>query len=149
VVPVRLEDWHEVLASEPTTSNQRGAIMREFGRLGFGEDDRAARLAASAALLELDELDTTSDLTMGQAGQLIRVLRQYAHRGELPEASSAVTAGSAGAPARPGGGMRLSELVRTLTVAYARLWLSARPDEHRSKDGDGSEPGPGAAVGKP
>jgi len=34
------DEWNKVLATEPARSNQRGAIMREFERLGFGDADQ-------------------------------------------------------------------------------------------------------------
>jgi len=49
--------------------------------------DRAERLAISAALLDLDGLDSTKDLTMGQAGQLYRTLVDIRDRGELHAAA--------------------------------------------------------------
>lgn len=82
--PMSRAEYLAVLDSEPATPNQRGAIMREFSRLGLGTQDRAARLAACAALLGLDELDTTGGLTMGQAGRLVGKLRRLTGRSELP-----------------------------------------------------------------
>jgi hypothetical protein len=85
-VLVKLDQWHEVLATEPATTNQVGAIHQEFLRLGFGEDERAERLAASAALLQLPELRSTMDLTRGSAGYLLRILQGFRDRGELDAA---------------------------------------------------------------
>jgi hypothetical protein len=78
-----LDEWHAVLATAPATPNQRGAIMREFERLGFGEADRAERLAICAALAGLENLGSTADLRMGEAGQVYRVLLAVGDRGEL------------------------------------------------------------------
>lgn len=55
-------------------------------RLGFGEDDRAERLAVSAALLQLPQLRSTMDLTRGSAGYLLRMLQGFRDRGELAAA---------------------------------------------------------------
>jgi len=83
---MKLDQWHEVLATEPATANQVGAIHQEFMRLGFAETERAERLAASAALLQLPELRSTSDLTRGSAGYLLRMLQGFRDRGELAAA---------------------------------------------------------------
>jgi hypothetical protein len=80
---MRLDEWHAVLATEPATPYQRGAIMGEFERLGYGRADRAERLAVCAALLDLDDLGSTAHLVMGQAGQLYRLLLGIAGRAEL------------------------------------------------------------------
>jgi hypothetical protein len=78
------DEWNAVLATEPATSAQLGAVMHEFRRLGFAEGDRGERLAVSGAVLGLDALGSTRDLTMGQAGQLVRALMAYTERGSLP-----------------------------------------------------------------
>lgn len=84
------DEWNHVLATERATSNQRGAIMREFGRLGFHDErDRAERLGICTALLGLDELGSTSDLVMGQAGQLVNILQNVRDRGELADVIAA------------------------------------------------------------
>jgi hypothetical protein len=71
-------------AYEPATRTQVGAIRGEFRRLGYDEDkERAARLTACAVLLRVAHLDTTNDLTMAQAGWLIRTLRQIRDHDEL------------------------------------------------------------------
>jgi hypothetical protein len=74
-----------MLAATPATPNQVGAIQREFMRLGFGAD-RAGRLAASAALLNLPDLQSTADLCQGEAGELLRNLQSFRSRGELTAA---------------------------------------------------------------
>jgi hypothetical protein len=93
---VTRDELNEMLATRPATPNQRGAVLREFGRLGFhDEHDRAERLAICAALLGLEELGSTRDLVMGQAGQLVNILQRVRDRGELaavelsPRASAA------------------------------------------------------------
>ena len=83
------DEWNQVLATEPATSNQLGAIMREFTRLGFGDADRAERLAVCAELLELDELGSSGDLTMGQAGMLVNVLQHTRTAAELADITAA------------------------------------------------------------
>ena len=75
------EEWNKVLAIAPLTAAQRGAIQGEFTRLGV--TDRAERLAISAALLGLDRLGSTTDLTQGQAGKLLGQLRDIRNRDEL------------------------------------------------------------------
>lgn len=79
------DEWHEELAARPLTPNQRGAIMREFARLGVS--DRTERLTVSAALLGLAELGSTSELVMGQAGQLVNVLAGIRDATELADAA--------------------------------------------------------------
>jgi len=71
------------LATEPATPTQVGAAIAEFERLGI--HDRSERLALSAALLSLDELTSTTDLTMGQAGKLVGILRATRAPSELPD----------------------------------------------------------------
>jgi len=144
---MNLDEWHAVLATEPATSNQRGAIMREFGRLGFGEEDRAERLAACAALLGLDELDTTGDLTMGQAGQLVGTLMRFADRGELTAAAYLADAGSADGSGQPAGRVALRDLIRAIAVAYAGMPALTRADPR--DQGDGTGPGTGQDRGTP
>ena len=75
------EEYLEMLATEPATPNQRGAIMGEFARLGVA--DRGERLAACAALLGLGELGSTADLLMGEAGRLVNLLQRLRDRAEL------------------------------------------------------------------
>lgn len=81
-----------MLATEPATPHQRGAVLREFERLGFDEAGRAERLAVCAALLGLDELGSTTELVMGQAGQLVNMLQRVRYRAELPAAAAAAVA---------------------------------------------------------
>jgi hypothetical protein len=80
------DEWNEVLAIAPLTQAQRVAVHAEFARLGVA--DRAERLAACAALLGLDGLGSTMDLTQGQAGKLIGELRAR-DRGELAAVAAA------------------------------------------------------------
>jgi hypothetical protein len=76
------------------TADQIAAVNNQFWYLGYRRADRAERLAACAALLELNELASTKDLTAAQAGQLVRVLAQLRSRGEL----RAVIGADAGKP---------------------------------------------------
>jgi hypothetical protein len=84
------DEYLAMLAIESATPNQRGAIMREFGRLGFHpRRDRAKRLAVCARLLGLDSLESTAGLTQGQAGQLVNALQQVRDPSELPDLATA------------------------------------------------------------
>jgi hypothetical protein len=102
------EEWLEVLATTPATRTQVGAIHGEFRRLGFIAAERDERLAACAALLGLDGLWSTRDLVMGDAGLLLRLLR------ELPGRAALDTAVAVAAAARS----------RSLGVAQHRLSLA-------------------------
>lgn len=68
---------------EPATPRQVGALHHQFERLGYRPADRHARLATCAAMLGLDGLDTTKDLSKGQAGQLAARLAGITGRGHL------------------------------------------------------------------
>ena len=75
-----LATWHDVLATEGLTPNQRGALMSEFGKLGFHPRyDRAERLRIISALIG-QPVTSTADLKMGQAGALIDALQGCATR---------------------------------------------------------------------
>lgn len=77
------DEYLIVLDTVLATPTQIGAIIGEFQRLGV--HDRSERLAISAALLDLGDLGSTCDLVMGQAGMLIRILREARERVDLPE----------------------------------------------------------------
>jgi hypothetical protein len=81
------DEYLEVLATEPATGAQVGAIIGEFGRLGI--TDRAERLAITAALLGLEHVGSTTDLVMGDAGRLVAMLRRTHDRAELPDVTAA------------------------------------------------------------
>jgi hypothetical protein len=81
---MRMEEWHEVLATVPATATQIGAVHGEYRRLGYSDDDRAAKLAVSAALLDLNGLTSHNELMMGQAGLLLSTLRAIGNRAQLP-----------------------------------------------------------------
>jgi hypothetical protein len=72
----------EMLESTPASRAQVGAILGEFQR-HLGIRRRNERLSISAALLDLDDLGSTWDLTMGQAGKLLHLLRATEDRAEL------------------------------------------------------------------
>lgn len=110
------DEWNAVLAAEPATPNQRGAVMREFGRLGFGDADRAERLAVCAGMLGLAELGSTRDLTKGQAGYLVRLLGRCGSRADLP-AQGAGNSPRNSAPPRP---CRCQVIIAELAVALYR-----------------------------
>ena len=109
------DDWHAILASEPATPRQRGALMREFGRLGYRDCDRAERLAAAANLLGIANLDSVHDLLMGQAGYLLHVLPEFPDRAAL-EAELAPLPPAP--PAQPSPPSRLSTLPHEFLAAY-------------------------------
>lgn len=63
---------------EPATARQRGALAGEFERLGYsrGRIGRNHRLAVCATLLDIDELSSSTELTKGETGRLLRMLRE-------------------------------------------------------------------------
>lgn len=61
------------LATQPATRAQVGAVIGEFERLGI--HGRGQRLMITAALLGHDELASTGELMMGEAGKLVGILR--------------------------------------------------------------------------
>lgn len=78
-----LEQWRAELATRPATVAQLGALHEHFQRLGCLRSDRGRRLAACAALLGLDDLDTMRQLSQGQAGQLVKTLSRITSPAEL------------------------------------------------------------------
>lgn len=62
------------LDTDPLTINQLGRIHQEFARLGFGRADRAERLRLTAELARSGPIESTKDLSMGEAGRAIRAL---------------------------------------------------------------------------
>jgi len=144
---MNLEEWREVQATEPATPKQVGAIRGQFMRLGFGEADRAGRLAICAALAGLDQLRSTCDLTIGQAGQLYRRLDGIGSRGELL-AAAGLDEHDQGQAAEPGAGRErgrsagptLAEAVSQLAFAFLawreRLGHSAAVEPEARQSGD-------------
>jgi hypothetical protein len=113
------DEWNQVLETEPATPNQRGAIMDHFRRLGFHpQRDRAERLATCAALLDLDALGSTAELTMGQAGRLVHILQRTPGRAELA-AAAAAAADDRQALDDAAADYRDGDLAEPLTVAEA------------------------------
>jgi hypothetical protein len=104
------DEWNAVLETESATPKQVGVVRREFERLGFKEVDRAERLAISAALVGLDSLTSTKDLTMGQAGKLYSTLIGVANRDELQAAARIGDADDGP------GGPTLCDLIRLVAV---------------------------------
>ena len=80
---MNLAEWRTVQETELASPRQRGAVMGQFTRLGYGRADRAARLAVAARILGLDDLASTGDLTTGQAGMLLGTLSGFASRAGL------------------------------------------------------------------
>ena len=104
MTPLRKQRWplHAMFAgSAPATPNQVGAIRRVFERLGFGEADRPERLRITGQLARAGgQLASTKDLTMGQAGTVVPLLRKAGHRAEL-EAAAGLPASAPGAQRGP------------------------------------------------
>jgi len=80
-----------MLETTLATRTQVGAIHGEFRRLGVRQRDE--RLVISATLLDLDDLGSTSELTMGEAGKLVRILRATRDRAELEQRIDAANRG--------------------------------------------------------
>ncbi len=143
---MKLSEWHRVLETQPATANQVGVIRREFERLGLGADGRAERLAISAVLLGFGGLDSTRDLTMGDAGRLYRMLLGFRDRDELASAVSLSGEDQAGELAREelaSDGVSLGDaFLRGMTVAFA-AWQGWRPRRLSAED---VGPGPGPAA---
>ena len=78
------EGWHRRILIEPATRAQVGALAGELER-HHGLRDRAERLAVCATFLGLDYLESSGDLTMGQAGVLLNIARRARDRAELDE----------------------------------------------------------------
>jgi hypothetical protein len=70
-----LAEYRTRLDREPLTSNQLGAIHREFYQLGFHVSaDRAERLRLTAMLARVPSIDSTKNLTIGQAGRVVGLM---------------------------------------------------------------------------
>lgn len=81
------EEWNAYAESVPLTPDQRGAILGHCDRLGL--TDRGERLTVLAAVLDLDELESTAGLTLGQAGRLVNLLQHTSGRADLPDVTAA------------------------------------------------------------
>lgn len=116
-----LGEWQQKLSALPATPNQVGAVRREFERLGFGPGDRADRLRITAQLVGLAEVGSTRDLAMGDAGRLLRQLRDVADRAELAELLPRPAA------PRP----RLRDALQVLAEVVAELTMDPWPSSSR------------------
>jgi hypothetical protein len=134
------DELNEMLATEPATRNQVGAIRREFERLGFREKDRAERLAVSAAMLELGSLGSTRDLTMGQAGCLVCLLLVTGDRSELPAPGRPAAAGTDDAGCNRDCST-MAAMIRAMVVAYLRAVAPGGAGAVSGKTGDSAERG--------
>jgi hypothetical protein len=78
-----------LLKTQPATRMQVGAVQGEFRRLGLHRQcDRGLRLAIATALLEIPAIRSLNDLRMGEAGQLLRMLRELGDQAELRAAAT-------------------------------------------------------------
>jgi hypothetical protein len=138
------DEWHAMLATEPASSTQVGAVRGEFARLGFRQADRAERLAVSAALVGRDRLESTADLVMGEAGQLIKALRQFRDRDELATAAASSAERQSAGLDRPEAVSLASAIARAAMLAAAawRQW-QARPPGAAGVAADAGRPGAG------
>jgi hypothetical protein len=113
---VNRAEYISLLATAPITPAQRAAILAEFTRLGL--TDRAERLGICAGLLGLSDLGSTNDLVMGQAGQLVGMLRNVRDRDALAAlADDGQGAGNNSTPASPGW---IVLLARCLYAAFGK-----------------------------
>lgn len=100
------------LDTDAATGRQVGAVAGAFERLGLR--DRAERLRLSAELLDLDELGSTYDLTMGQAGKLLAIVRGAHDLASLREIAAAAAAARQRANRRNGRGGLLGLVARAI-----------------------------------
>lgn len=125
-----LEDM--IMASgydDPATRLQIGAVAGEFRRLGVprGRHGRTARLAYCAALLEIDELETSAVLTMGDAGLLVRKLRGCATLDDVDALVAEPEPAPAEAPAVPARPMQWqADLIAAILLSLIRQAIARR-----------------------
>jgi predicted MarR family transcription regulator len=101
------------LDTEAATRRQVGAVAGAFQRLGVR--DRAQRLRLSAELLDLDDdLGSTYDLTKGQAGKLLAIVRGAPDLASLRETAAAAAAARQRANRRNGQGGLLGLVARAI-----------------------------------
>lgn len=131
------DEYLAVLATEPATANQRGRIMAECDRLGL--TDRAERLAVLAELLDIDELDTTAELVMGQAGHLVNLLQRTSDRAELPGIAAADDVDDQGGEQPAAESLTVAGLLMQIAVALWRIF--GTPAEPAKTDDPGIAPG--------
>src|ERR1039457_3788696 len=110
-------EYISLLATAPITPAQRAAILAEFTRLGV--TDRAERLGICAGLLGLSDLGSTNDLVMGQAGQLVSMMRNVGTRAELAAVADGGLGGEDGNGRLPGPGW-IVLLARCLYAAFGK-----------------------------
>jgi hypothetical protein len=127
---MNLAEWHQVLATELATPNQVGAVQGHFERLGFRRylsprrpGDRAERLAISAELLGLDELESSRQLTQGQAGRLLRLLQDCPDRASLLAAAET-------SPVTVPGGADLADSLGQLAMVAAVAAMARQIMDH-------------------
>jgi hypothetical protein len=121
---MKLAEWHEQLATRPLTLGQLGAVHGEFRRLGFRPADRRERLEITAGLAQIpDGLESTRDLTMGEAGRVVGALRSCRNDGELAALLDAQP-GSVPAlsPASMRSGPSLGEAIVTVVACLIAAW---------------------------
>ena len=116
------DDWYAYAESTPLTPDQRGAILGHCDRLGLTY--RPERLAVLAELLELDELESTADLTLGQAGRLVNLLQRTRDRAELPDPAAAADDDDDGQDDEPDAGAGAVAKPVTLADALGKLALA-------------------------
>ena len=76
----------ERLEADPLTPRQLGAIHGEFRRLGYRDPwNRADRLEVTAALAGCGPIASTKELYQGEAGRVIRGLRDCGTLAELEQ----------------------------------------------------------------
>jgi hypothetical protein len=110
--------WCAHAEATPATPAQVHLVHRHFRRLGFGgwHAHRAERLELTARILGLPRLDSTTDLTAGQAGRLLGVLRGIGTRRELYAEIRRAAGDGQGQAGEPAGWLQqLAGIVAVLT----------------------------------
>jgi len=134
---VTRDEWNAYAASVPLTPPQRGAILGHCARLGLV--DRRERLAVLAELLNYDGLESTADLTLGDAGRLVNILEHTHDRAELPDVGQLDGDGQdgehdAGTTAANAGGVSLADALMQIAVMLWQLF-GPGPEQPKSTDG--------------
>jgi hypothetical protein len=82
--PLRVPQVHRPAHPPRATGGQVGIICSHFGRLGFSDDDRPQRLAATAQLAGIEhDLDSTRSLSQDQAHKVTSALSKCRDRDAL------------------------------------------------------------------
>lgn len=132
------DEWNSHAETAPLTPDQRGAILGHCDRLGLA--DRCERLAVLAELLGLDNLESTADLTLGQAGRLVNLLQHTRDRGELLElAAAAAHDGQGDATAAAVKPVTLADALGQITLALWQIF-GAAPEPAKPGVPEGSVP---------